>query len=57
MLKRSRLGACSSSVIFACLFLVVGVMMMSSFKDIDWGDFDEAVPAFFAGVDLRNKYL
>ena len=30
--------------------VVVGVMMMSSFKEIKWDDFDEAVPAFFAGV-------
>lgn len=30
--------------------VAVGIMMMSSFKDIDWSDFNEAVPAFFAGI-------
>ncbi len=36
--------------------VVVGVMMMSSFKDIDWGDFDEAIPAFFAGIFMALCY-
>ncbi len=36
--------------------VVVGIMMMSSFKDIDWGDFDEAVPAFFAGIFMALCY-
>ncbi|MBQ8229942.1 MAG: NCS2 family permease [Clostridia bacterium] len=36
--------------------VVVGVMMMSSFKDIDWNDFDEAVPAFFAGIFMAICY-
>ena len=36
--------------------VVVGVMMMSSFKDIDWGDFEEAVPAFFAGIFMALCY-
>ena len=30
--------------------IIVGVLMMSSFKDIDWTDFAEAAPAFFASV-------
>ena len=36
--------------------VVVGVMMMSSFKDIDWSDFDEAIPAFFAGIFMALCY-
>ena len=36
--------------------VVVGVMMMSSFKEIKWDDFDEAVPAFFAGVFMALCY-
>ena len=30
--------------------------MMSSFKDIDWSDFEEAVPAFFAGIFMALCY-
>lgn len=36
--------------------VAVGVMMMSSFKDIDWSDFCEAVPAFFAGIFMALCY-
>lgn len=36
--------------------VVVGIMMMSSFKDIDWSDFNEAVPAFFAGIFMALCY-
>ncbi len=36
--------------------VVVGIMMMSSFKDIDWSNFDEAVPAFFAGIFMALCY-
>ena len=35
---------------------VVGVMMMSAFKEIKWDDFNEAVPAFFAGVFMALCY-
>ena len=31
-------------------------MMASSFKEIDWSDFTEAVPAFFAGVFMAFCY-
>ena len=31
-------------------------MMISSFKEIDWSDFNEAVPAFFAGVFMALCY-
>ena len=36
--------------------VLVGVMMMSSFKDIDWSDLDEAIPAFFASVFMGLCY-
>ena len=36
--------------------VLVGVMMMSSFKDIDWHEFDEALPAFFAGIFMALCY-
>lgn len=36
--------------------VAVGVMMVSSFKDIDWSDFCEAVPAFFAGIFMALCY-
>jgi AGZA family xanthine/uracil permease-like MFS transporter len=36
--------------------IVVGVMMMSAFKEIKWDDLDEAIPAFFAGVFMAFCY-
>lgn len=36
--------------------VVVGVMMTSAFKEIDWTDFAEAVPAFFAGLFMALCY-
>ena len=36
--------------------VVVGIMMMSAFKDIKWDDSDEAVPAFFAGIFMALCY-
>lgn len=36
--------------------IVVGIMMMSAFKEIQWDNFDEAVPAFFAGVFMAICY-
>ncbi|MDO5559907.1 MAG: NCS2 family permease [Oscillospiraceae bacterium] len=36
--------------------VVVGIMMISSFGDIDWKDFDTAIPAFFAGIFMALCY-
>ena len=36
--------------------VVVGIMMMSSFSDVNWGDLDEAIPAFFAGIFMALCY-
>lgn len=36
--------------------VVVGIMMVSSFKDIDWTNFEDAVPAFFAAIFMALCY-
>ncbi|MCX7714327.1 MAG: NCS2 family permease [Clostridia bacterium] len=36
--------------------IIVGIMMMSSFRDIKWDILDEAIPAFFAGVFMALCY-
>lgn len=36
--------------------VVVGIMMMSAFKEIEWDDLSEAIPAFFAGVFMALCY-
>lgn len=36
--------------------VAVGIMMVASFKDIDWTDLEEAVPAFFAGIFMALCY-
>jgi len=36
--------------------IIVGVMMMSSFKEIEWTELEEAIPAFFAGVFMAICY-
>ncbi len=36
--------------------VAVGIMMLSAFKDIDWTELDEAVPAFFAGIFMALCY-
>lgn len=36
--------------------VLVGVMMLSSFKDIDWTRLEDAVPAFFASIFMALCY-
>ncbi len=36
--------------------VMVGVMMISSFKSIDWENLDEALPAFFASIFMALCY-
>ena len=36
--------------------IVVGIMMMATFKDIEWDNLAEAIPAFFAGVFMALVY-
>ena len=55
----SFLATFVSAVPFAATapaLVAVGVMMMSSFKEIDWSDLNEAVPAFFAGIFMALCY-
>lgn len=40
----------------APVLVMVGVLMVSSFKDIDWRDLDEALPAFFASIFMALCY-
>ena len=43
-------------IVSMAFFLPILWMMISSFKEIDWSDFNEAVPAFFAGVFMALCY-
>ncbi len=36
--------------------VMVGIMMVGSFKSIDWENLDEAAPAFFAGIFMAFCY-
>ena len=36
--------------------IMVGIMMLSSFKDIEWTELEEAIPAFFAGIFMALCY-
>ena len=36
--------------------IIVGMMMMSSFSDINWTELEEAVPSFFAGIFMALCY-
>lgn len=36
--------------------IIVGIMMLSAFTEVNWTEFEEAVPAFFAGVFMALCY-
>lgn len=36
--------------------VMVGVMMTSSFKDVEWTNLEDAIPAFFAGIFMALCY-
>lgn len=38
------------------VLVIVGVMMMSPIKDIDWNDYSEAIPAFVTAVMMPLSY-
>ena len=40
----------------APVLVLVGCMMLSSFKEIKWDDLSEAIPAFFAGIFMALCY-
>lgn len=44
------------SVATAPALVIVGCMMISSFKEIEWTQLEEAIPAFFAGVFMALCY-
>jgi AGZA family xanthine/uracil permease-like MFS transporter len=40
----------------SAILIIVGMMMLSSLKNIDWSDLAEAIPAFFASVFMGLAY-
>jgi adenine/guanine/hypoxanthine permease len=40
----------------APVLIMVGIMMLSSFKNIDWADLSKAIPAFFAAIFMALCY-
>ncbi|MGX6961126.1 NCS2 family permease [Vagococcus xieshaowenii] len=40
----------------APVLIVVGIMMLSSFKEINWDNLDEAIPAFFASIFMGLSF-
>ncbi|MCY1713357.1 NCS2 family permease [Caproiciproducens galactitolivorans] len=40
----------------APVLIVVGIMMLSSFKEIEWDKLEEAIPAFFASIFMAFCY-
>jgi AGZA family xanthine/uracil permease-like MFS transporter len=36
--------------------IIVGIMMLSAFKEIKWDDMNEAIPAFFSGIFMAFCY-
>ncbi|GAB2023632.1 NCS2 family permease [Pseudolactococcus yaeyamensis] len=40
----------------APVLIIVGVMMLGSFKDINWTDLEEAIPTFFASIFMGLAY-
>ncbi|NLK39333.1 MAG: NCS2 family permease [Clostridiales bacterium] len=36
--------------------IIVGIMMLSAFKEIEWDNLEDAVPAFFAGIFMALCY-
>ena len=44
------------AVATAPALIVVGIMMMGAFKEIDWHSLEEAIPAFFAAILMALAY-
>lgn len=44
------------AVATAPALIIVGIMMLSAFRDIEWTDLAEAIPAFFAGIFMALVY-
>lgn len=41
---------------YGAVLVLVGILMLPSFKNVDWDDMGEAVPAFFAGLFMALCY-
>ena len=52
----SPLLAIVPTVAVAPILIIVGIMMLSSMKDIEWDDLSEAVPAFFTSIFMGFTY-
>ncbi|MCO6558849.1 MAG: NCS2 family permease [Bifidobacterium sp.] len=52
----SPLVSAIPSAATAGVLVVVGCMMASSLKEVDWGDLGEAIPALFASVFMALSY-
>lgn len=50
------IAGCIPAAATAPALIIVGIMMMSSFKEINWADLEEAVPAFGAGIFMALCY-
>jgi len=44
------------SVATAPALIVVGIMMIGAFKEIDWNNLEEAIPAFFSAILMAFAY-
>ena len=40
----------------APILIIVGVMMLSNLKSVDWEDLSEAIPAFFTSIFMGFSY-
>jgi AGZA family xanthine/uracil permease-like MFS transporter len=52
----ARFVSAIPSAATAPALVIVGCMMISSFSEINWGDLEEAVPAFFAAIFMSLCY-
>lgn len=52
----SPLVAIVPSAATAPALIAVGIMMLSSFKEVNWEDLEEAIPAFFAAIFMGYAY-
>lgn len=50
------IAGCIPTAATAPALVIVGVMMMSSFKEVNWPDLEEAIPAFGAGIFMALCY-
>lgn len=52
----SNIVSAIPSVATAPALVIVGIMMMSAFKEINWHELEDAIPAFFASVMMGFTY-